>query len=269
MSIVTEPVTGLNFIELSHPFEHDMPTLPGYDDVHIWRPVNHAKHGVMSHRVKMQMHTGTHINAPLHLIQRGTGVGDLALSHFFGSGVVIELDKNKWQTITAEDLANAAHPIEEGDIVIINSGWHQHYSDSQQYFGHAPGLTINAAEFLVSRKVSLVGVDTPFIDHPLATSMGDHRNGPQIRRLSKEYAEETGRDAGIDFPDWNPAHKVLLSAGIPTIENVGGDVDLISSSRCTLHAMPWRWSTADACMIRLVAITDPSGDYRIAAGEEQ
>lgn len=269
MTIVTEPATGLSFVELSHPFEHDMPTVPGYNDMLLWRAVTHAKHGVMSHKVKMQMHTGTHVNAPIHLIQGGAGVGDLGLQHFFGSGVVLDLAKNEWETITAADLSESACSIAEGDIVIINTGWHKKYSDSQEYFGRAPGLTAEAAEYLVSKNVRLVGVDTPFIDHPLATSMGEHRNGPQIQRLTDKYAEATGGDARRDFPDWNPAHRTLLGAGIPTIENVGGDIDAVTASRCTFHAMPWRWSAADACMIRLVAIADPSGTYRLATGEPQ
>lgn len=266
MTFVTEPATGLNFFELSHPFEHDMPTIPGYNDALIWRAVTHAKHGVMSHKVKMIMHTGTHVNAPAHLIQGGAGVGDLDLHHFFGSGVVVNLPKGEWQTISKADLENARPAIGEDDIVIINTGWHEKYSDSQEYFGHGPGLTKAAADFLISKKVRLVGVDTPFVDHPLATSMAAHRNGPQIKRLPAEYEAATGRPAREDFPDWNPAHRALLAAGIPTIEAVGGDVKAVSGSRCTFHAMPWHWPGADACMVRLVAITDPTGKYRLSSG---
>ena len=268
MNTVTEPATGLRFVELSHPFKHDMPTIPGYNDMHMWRPVTHAKHGVMSHRVKMQMHTGTHINAPIHLIQGGAGVGDLDVRLFFGPGLILDVAKGPWESITGCDLENAGN-VRSGDIVIIRTGWHTKYADSQEYFGQAPGLTPEAADYLVSKAVKMVGVDTPFIDHPLATSMGEHRNGPQIRRLADRYAADTGRDPLVDFPEWNPAHRILLGAGIPTIENVGGDLDAVAGSRCTLHAMPWRWAGADACMIRLVAITDPAGTYRLESGGAQ
>ena len=105
----------------------------------------------------------------------------------------------------------------------------------------------------------LVGVDTATVDHPLATSIGPHRNGPQIKYLLPEYKKATGREAIEDFPEWNPAHKVLLAAGIPTIENVGGDLDEVSGKRCTFQGFPWKWHEGDACVIRLVAIFDPSG----------
>ena len=81
---VTEPETGLVFYELSHEWGHGVPTLPGYEDVKLYRSSTHAKNGVMATRIRMVMHSGTHVNAPLHLIQRGAGVGDIALDRFFG-----------------------------------------------------------------------------------------------------------------------------------------------------------------------------------------
>jgi kynurenine formamidase len=69
-----------------------------------------------------------------------------------------------------------------------------------------------------------------------------------------------------DFPAWSPAGKLLAKAGIPTIENVGGDVDEISGKRAAFHAYPWFWPEADACIIRFVAILDPSGNYRLESG---
>ena len=51
------------------------------------------------------------------------------------------------------------------------------------------------------------------------------------------------------------------------IENVGGDINEVSGKRVTVHAMPWKWPEGDACVIRLMAITDPSGDYRVESGK--
>jgi kynurenine formamidase len=75
-------------------------------------------------------------------------------------------------------------------------------------------LSKHAAAWLAKKRVKLVGIDTACIDHPLATSLGPHRNGPQIKYLLPEYKEVTGREAIKDFPEWNPAHRLLLEAGI-------------------------------------------------------
>ena len=263
----TEPSTGLEFYELSHPWEHNQPVLPGFDELILYRSVNHARHGVMSQMFKTVFHTSTHINAPIHLHQRAKGVGELDLDNFWGSAAILSIPKKKWELVSVEDLENYSDSIQAGDIVIINTGWHTHYSDSQDYFGHAPGMSAEAAQWLVDKQVKLVGIDTPQIDHPLATSLGSHRNGPTMKRLPAEYKAETGNESLEDYPDWNPAHRILLGADIPTIENVGGDLAEVTGKRCTVHANPWRWLEGDACVIRLMAICDPKGAYRIESGD--
>jgi kynurenine formamidase len=263
---VVEPSTGLEFFELSHVWGHGVPSQPGFDEVLLHRSSTHAKNGVMAHRIRMVMHSGTHMNAPLHLIQRGAAVGEIALDRCFGSGAVVSVPKAKWELVTAADLAAAQPGIQANDIAVIVTGWNRKYSDSIEYYGHSPGLSRDAAEWLVAKGVKLVAVDTPQVDHPLATSLGPHRNGPQMRRLPKAYETETGRPPLFDHPEWNIAHRTLLSAGIPTIENVGGDVDELVGRRCTFHAYPWNWQEGDACGIRFVAILDPSGAYRLEPG---
>ncbi|MGO4908334.1 cyclase family protein [Pseudorhodobacter sp. W20_MBD10_FR17] len=269
MAGVTEAASGLCFYELSHEWGHGTPSMPGDADVVMYRSVKHAQHGVMAHRMKMVMHSGTHLNAPMHMIQNGVGVGGVDLGLLFGNGVILSIPKGPWGVIEVADLEAASPEIQQGDRVVIVTGWHAKYSDSLEYFGDAPGLSKAAAEWLVARKVKLVAIDTPQIDHPLATSLISHRGGPLMNRLERKYKSETGRDAKTDHPDWNIAHRTLLAAGIPTVENVGGEVDALLGQRACLHAAPWRWMEGDACVIRFVAITDPSGAARIESGKMQ
>ncbi|RDE08228.1 cyclase family protein [Pelagibacterium lacus] len=263
---VTDPISGLVFTELGHEWGHGTPSMPGHDDVLMWRSVKHAQHGVMAHRIRMVMHSGTHLNAPIHLIQGGDGVGAIALDRLFGNGVVVSIPKSRWDLVEVADLEKATPPIGEGDMVVIVTGWHRKFSDSLEYFGESPGLSKSAAEWLVMRKVRLVAMDTPQIDHPLATSLGLHRGGPLMNRLPGKYQEETGRDPRQDHPEWNVAHKTLLEAGIPTVENVGGDVEEVLGQRAAFHALPWRWLEGDACVIRFIAMTDPANSVAIESG---
>jgi kynurenine formamidase len=266
MPAVIDPVTGLELYELSHRWGMYTPIFPGYEEIKLERITHHAKQGVMTHKITTIFHTSTHLNAPIHLVPGAAAVGDLELQKFFGTGVVLSLPKKKWGLIEPSDLERAKPAIKAGDIVLINTGWHRKYADSKEYFGYAPGLSRHAAEWLVKKRVKLVGIDTACIDHPLATSLGPHRNGPQIKYLLPEYKEATGRDAIKDFPEWNAAHRTLLEAGIPTIENVGGDLDALSGKRCTSQGFPWKWHEGDACVIRLVAMLDPKGTCRLERG---
>ncbi len=268
MSYVSDPVTGLRLWELSHEWGFGAPAYPGRADVQMKRNSRHAPNGVLAWKFNMSMHTGTHMVAPLHMVELAEDLSEIAPERFFGNGVVLSIPKSSYETITPEDLEKAEPSIEEGDFVVINTGWHHKYSDSLEYFGEAPGLTKAAAQWLVDKKVNLVAVDTPFIDHPLATNMGPHRDGPQMPFLAGEYQAATGKDPSLEFGEYFAAHKLLAAAGIPTVLQVGGDVDDLNGQTATFVAAPWKFRHGDACQIRFVAMQDPTGTCRIDSGRE-
>lgn len=266
MSFVRDPFSGLLLFDLTHPWGLGAPSYPGQRDVCMERAVKHSQHGVLAWRINTSMHTGTHMVAPIHLIQRGADLAAVPLECLFGNGIVLDVPKKKFEQIAADDLKTSVE-IREGDLVVINTGWHHKYSDGLEYFGHAPGLSECAAQYLAERKVKMVAMDTPFIDPPLATSMGLHRGGPQMKRLPGEYHATTGKEAAEMFPKWYPAQKILLAANIPTVLQVGGDIDEISGKRATLTAAPWRFEHGDACPVRVVAMVSPDGGLGIDSGK--
>ena len=140
MPAVVDPVSGLEYYELSHRWGMYTPIFPGYEEIKLERITHHAKQGVMTHKITTIFHTSTHVNAPIHLIPGAAAVGDLPLDSFFGTGVVLSIPKKKWQLIEPSDLERAKPSIRRGDIVIIATGWNRQYADSKDYFGYAPGL---------------------------------------------------------------------------------------------------------------------------------
>jgi kynurenine formamidase len=259
---------GLVFTNLSHRFGFQTPNWPYFQDVHIERIHYMAKSGVLSQRITTTMHNGTHIDAPAHVVSGTPFIDEVPLPHFFGTGLVISIPKQRWEQITYDDLEKAAgHAVRPHDVIIINTGWHKKYDDNDEYFAYCPGLVPSAAEWLVEKQVKVVGHDTQANDHPLATAIGPHRNGPLLPHLAKEYLEWSGgRTWDQDFPEWEPVHRRLFKAGILGIENVGGDLDAVTGKRVTFAFFPWNWDRGDGCIIRLVAITDPKEAYRIAPG---
>ncbi|CAG0906866.1 unnamed protein product, partial [Cyprideis torosa] len=63
--------------------------------------------------------------------------------------------------------------------------------------------------------------------------------------------EKTGLDPKQEHSEWNIAHTTILRADIPTIEQVGGDVDQLIGKRATFAATPWKFVHGDACQTRL------------------
>ncbi len=262
--------TGLKFYDLSHPWGLGVPNWPYFEDVKIERIHYMAKSGVLTQRITTVMHSGTHIDAPAHVVEGTEFIDEVPIESFFGTGVVVSIPKQKWEVITAEDLENARPEIRPGDIVIVNTGWHKYYSDSQQYYGYSPGFYKEAGEWFAKRRVKMVGTDTQALDHPFGTAIGPHGPGAPhglLPQLNAEYKRETGRDVIEDFPLWEPCHRALLSNHICGIENIGGDIDAVTGKRVTIAAFPWRWMKGDGCIVRLVAMVDPSGDYRIERGD--
>ena len=147
MNYETDPYNGLNFYELSHVWGHGAPSYPGNEDVIMYRSVKHSQHGVMTNRLKMVMHTGTHMNAPIHMIQGGAGLADIPLECLFGNGVILHIPKKKWGLISIDDLKNTEIEIQDGDFVVLVTGWHQKYSDSLEYFGESPGISRKVQSF--------------------------------------------------------------------------------------------------------------------------
>lgn len=266
---VTDPYNGLVFYELSHEWGTGVPSYPGDADVIFDHGVKHAQFGVQAFKVRTNFHTGTHLIAPIHMYCYGDDLEKLSTDHYFGNGVILDLcSKSNWDKITADDL-KAAGTIKDGDMVAINTGWHHKYSDSMEYFGEAPGLTLDAAEYLISKNVKLVAVDMPYVDCPLTTVLNAHvgRPGPFMKRLAPIYHEKTGRNANEDYPGFYPAHKALAKAGIPVIQQMAGNVDDITGKRVTMIAAPWKIRRGDACQVRFTAIIDPTGKVRIDKGE--
>lgn len=260
MASVTDPATGLRFHDLSHPWGHGAPVWPGFPGCVFERGSFHALHGTLTQRFSTTMHASTHVNAPLHLVAGGAPMGSVPLDRFFGRAVVLSIPKDRWDLIEADDLEAAAPAVRAGDIVLIDTGWHRFRADNQRYFAHAPGLSEAGARWLIDRKVKLVGLDTPAIDHPLATSLGPQRGGPLLPRLAAEYERETGTDPREIFRDWQPAHRLLLKAGIPTIEELGGNISSLGGRRLTVAALPYRWKEGDGSIVRVVGIEHPDGD---------
>ena len=267
-----DPYSSLVFYELTHMWGPGMaPSYPGDDEVIFDMGVKHAQFGVQAFKIRTNFHTGTHLCAPIHMYCYGDDLEELSPDHYFGNGCILDLrSKGNWDKITAEDL-QAAGNIKEGDIVAINTGWHHKYSDSLEYFGQAPGLTKDAAEYLVSKKVKMVAVDTPYIDCPIATNLTTHvgRKGPFMKRLVPEYQEKfPEKDPYAEYPGFYPAIKTLAKAGIPVIQQMAGDVDDITGKRVTMIATPWKHRRGAACPVRFTAIIDSTGEARIEKGDK-
>ena len=105
------------------------------------------------------------------------GVNKLGVEHlnpFFTGGVLFDIQSikgrrmNKGEEIKVEDLQKALKAqnmsesdIKPGDAVFMQTGWGELWKkDNATFNGGAPGIGVEAAEWLIKKEISLVGADT-------------------------------------------------------------------------------------------------------------
>lgn len=222
--------TKKELFDLSQLFSRDIPVYHIYS-----RPSFGIYHTIDEHcfydrTASFYTHSGTHIDAPRHFSKNGYTISQIPLDILVNKGVILDMPKGEAEEITAEDFekANAKTPIERGDTVIVNTGWHRRW-DEPDFAKRFPGIMKSGAEWLVNAGVKMVGVDWICIDHPSQTDMGDN--------------------------SW-ASHKTVLSNNIPVIENIGGDVDKVSGRRVTIIAAPVKIVDGDGFPLRVIAMTN-------------
>lgn len=90
-----EAESKLEFYDLSHPWGHGVPAWPYFEDVKIERLHNMARSRVLTQKITTVMHSGTHIDAPAHVVEGTPFLHEIPLSAFFGTGVVVSVPKGR------------------------------------------------------------------------------------------------------------------------------------------------------------------------------
>lgn len=82
----------MHIIDLSKPFYDHMPVYPGDPDILIKQIQTLEKEGWNMSRIEMNLHDGTHVNAPIHMAKGGKTLDDLPLDRFTGQCTLYQED---------------------------------------------------------------------------------------------------------------------------------------------------------------------------------
>ena len=126
----------------------------------------------------MSLHTGTHVESALHTVENGEAIDEVALDRVIGDAVILDLTPTESMRIMdVEDLEKANEKLEStgesiqpGDILLLRTDWAQRHIGTQKYFKESPGLTEDAARWIVERRPKSVGCD--FFEEPAARQPG-------------------------------------------------------------------------------------------------
>lgn len=149
----------MKWIDLTHIMRNCLPVYPGDSEMELVQTNELAKDGYCNHQLTVNMHTGTHIDGPMHLIPSDRYISDFPLDTFIGKGTLIHA-AGMSQIDYKEEYEDF---IQEGTILILYTG-HSSYFGEDNYFSEHPTLTKAFAELLVRKKIKLIGMDTPSPD---------------------------------------------------------------------------------------------------------
>ncbi len=201
------------YVDLAHPFSAEIPRWPYFDKPAIDNAHTMAKGGVLTSKITCTMHTGTHCDAPRHVMEyefdgrRARYTHEMPVDAYTGDAVVLKLDVEPWTLITGEHLDAACKacgfdPADlEGKVLCLNTGMHRLFDDSKAYYHYSIGTGVDAGKWFVDHKVKCVAMDSQALDHPLHTAMGNNGMtrmnllGATGKPITEEYKELFGEEA--------------------------------------------------------------------------
>ena len=101
------------YVDLTHPFSAEIPRWPYFDKPEITNAHTMAKGGVLTSKITCTMHTGTHCDAPRHVMEyefdgrRARYTHEMPIDAYTGEAVVLKLDVEPWTLITDKHLDEA------------------------------------------------------------------------------------------------------------------------------------------------------------------
>jgi len=163
-------------------------------------------------RISLGTHTGTHVDAPRHVIKNGKGVESTPLEALIAPAVVIDC-RAVADTVTAADLRRACIPV--GHVVLLKTK--NSAADPTVFDERFVACDESAAAMLAALPVPAVGID-----------------GPSIKKFR-------ARDR---------THHLFLERGIPIVE--GLDLSRAPAGAYTFICLPLALDGSDGAPARAV-----------------
>lgn len=210
----------MRIIDLSHTIHADMPVYPGTASP-ILEPANSiARDGFAETMLHMVSHTGTHIDAPAHMLTGAQNLDDMPIEQFFGLALIIDYPHCAGERIELLPLQQMRDKIERAEFVLFHTG-HSRAWGTEGYFGGFATLTPEAASYLAEFPLKGLGIDAIGFDPVTSTD--------------------------------NPVHHILFAKGMILIENLC-NLHEVKGEYCMFSALPLKYSKADGSPTRAIAI---------------
>jgi kynurenine formamidase len=206
--------------DLTQTVQSGMPVFPGDPEVELSEHATVPADGYRVHSLYCGSHSGTHVDAPSHVVADGETLDAFSVERFVLDAVLIDCT----ECDSREPIGPERLPATEADLLVVQTGWSDHWND-RTYRDH-PFLTPAAAEFCVEQRYD-IAVDALNPD-PTPTDRA-----------------KPGEPSGF------PVHHQLLSEQLLIFENLTNLSGL--PERFEFLAFPMKLTEGDGAPVRAVA----------------
>lgn len=146
-------------IDLSQTIGHNMPVYPGDTNTNLVQSHFIDIDQYNNFRLETGMHTGTHIDSPMHLTASTELISSVPLECFIGKGCL--LDVRNQPIITMKYAYEKL--VTENSIVLLYTNFDKHYGSEAYYKSH-PVVSMDLCNFLIGKNIKMLGLDMPSPD---------------------------------------------------------------------------------------------------------
>lgn len=151
-----------SYIDISYHINNKMAIYPNNPEVNLEK-VSDISAGNKTNvtRICLGSHTGTHIDAPSHFLRDGLTIDQIPLDRLNGKAKVIDAtNRNEIDVYFLRSLN-----IEKDDILLLKTD-NSYCWSCDRILDDYVSLSYDAAEYLVQKKIKLVGVDYLSVERP-------------------------------------------------------------------------------------------------------
>jgi arylformamidase len=212
----------MEVVDLTHPISEAMPVFPGTKPPVIADAFTIARDGFAEKELRLLSQTGTHVDAPCHLLEGAPALDGLGVGHFCGPGWALDVSRVRGRYIGIADLQREEKRIAAVDFVLLHSGWARFWGEAE-YFGAFPVLSPEAARWLSGFRLKGVGVDMISLDEVESAAL--------------------------------VVHRTLLAKNMVLVENLA-NLGALIGKEFVFSCLPLKIAAADGSPVRAVAMID-------------
>jgi kynurenine formamidase len=210
------PIQG-KIIDITVLISSSMKVFPDDPQPSIERICTPEKEGFAACRLNLGSHTGTHVDAPSHVLNNGLTIDKLDIESLMGKALILDFSSYS-DVLTADTLEktfkNAGDP-EDVSILLLKTN---DPSQKQKYFMY---LDENAAAWIVEKGFKAIGIDSFSVDSLYSESL--------------------------------PAHHILLSGNVNIIERL--ELSSVESGTYFFLCLPLKIEACDGAPARALLIS--------------